>query len=38
MVGGSEDTLALQPVSVNTQNGVNFAIGVGEITLQRVEG
>jgi hypothetical protein len=25
-------------VSVNTQNGVNFAIGVGEITLQRVEG
>ena len=38
MVGGSADTLALQPVSVNTQNGVNFAIGVGEITLQRVEG
>ena len=38
MVGGSEDTLALQPISLNTQNGVNFAIGVGEITLQRVEG
>lgn len=38
MVGGSEDTLALQPLSLNTQNGVNFAIGVGEITLQRVEG
>ena len=38
MVGGSEDTLALQPVSVHTQNGVNFAIGVGQITLQRIEG
>jgi hypothetical protein len=38
MVGGSEDTLALQPISLNTQNGVNLAIGVGEITLQRVEG
>lgn len=36
MVGGSEDTLALQPISVNTQTGVNFAIGVGEINLQRV--
>ena len=36
MVGGSEDTLALQPISVNTQNGLNFAIGVGEITLQRI--
>ncbi len=38
MVGGSEDTLALQPLSLNTQNGVNLAIGVGEITLQRIEG
>ena len=37
MVGGSEDTLALQPLSVNTQTGVNFAIGVGEINLQRVQ-
>lgn len=36
MVGGSEDTLALQPISLNTQNGLNFAIGVGEITLQRI--
>jgi hypothetical protein len=38
MTGGSENTLALQPVSVNTQNGINLAIGVGEINLTRVEG
>jgi hypothetical protein len=38
MTGGSENTLALQPLSVNTQTGVNFAIGVGEINLQRVGG
>lgn len=38
MTGGSENTLALQPVSLNTQNGVNFAMGVGEIKLQRVSG
>tara|TARA_R110002049_G_scaffold160202_2_gene325236 strand:+ start:17461 stop:17970 length:510 start_codon:yes stop_codon:yes gene_type:complete len=38
MTGGSENTLALQPLSVNTQTGVNFAIGVGEIKLQRVDG
>ena len=38
MTGGSEDTLALQPLSLNTQTGVNFAVGVGEINLQRVEG
>ena len=31
MTGGSENTLALQPLSVNTQSGVNFAVGVGEI-------
>ncbi|SFS66132.1 Protein of unknown function [Sulfitobacter marinus] len=38
MTGGSENTLALQPVSVNTQNGMNLAVGVGEINLTRVEG
>ncbi len=37
MVGGSENTLSLQPISLNTQTGVNFAIGVGQITLQRVD-
>jgi len=38
MTGGSENTLALQPLSINTQNGINFAVGVGEINLQRVNG
>ncbi len=38
MVGGSENTLSLQPLSVNTQNGLNFAVGVGEINLTRVGG
>ncbi|MGC1496538.1 MAG: DUF992 domain-containing protein [Sulfitobacter sp.] len=38
MVGGSENTLSLQPLSVNTQTGINFAVGVGEINLTRVEG
>ncbi len=38
MVGGSENTLSLQPLSLNTQTGVNFAVGVGEINLQRVGG
>jgi hypothetical protein len=38
MTGGSENTLALQPLSLNTQTGINLAIGVGEINLTRVEG
>ena len=38
MTGGSENTLALQPISINTQNGINLAIGVGEINLMRVDG
>lgn len=37
MTGGSEDTLALQPLSLGTQQGLNLAVGVGEITLQRIE-
>ena len=36
MTGGSENTLALQPVSLSTAEGLNFALGVGEIQLQRV--
>ncbi|MDF1728352.1 MAG: DUF992 domain-containing protein [Sulfitobacter sp.] len=36
MTGGSENTLALQPISVGTQQGLNLAVGVGEITLQRI--
>ena len=38
MTGGSENTLALQPLSVSTAEGLNFALGVGEIKLQRVGG
>lgn len=38
MTGGSENTLALQPISLNTQTGINLAVGVGEIELQRVNG
>jgi uncharacterized protein DUF992 len=38
MVGGGEDQLTLQPVSLGTQTGVNLAVGVGNIELTRVEG
>ncbi len=36
MTGGSENTLALQPISVTTSQGVNLAVGVGAMSLQRV--
>ncbi|PJE35365.1 DUF992 domain-containing protein [Pseudooceanicola lipolyticus] len=35
MVGGSDDTIALQPLSVSTQDGVNFAAGIAEISLEK---
>ncbi|MEL6450815.1 MAG: DUF992 domain-containing protein [Pseudomonadota bacterium] len=35
MVGGGEDQLTLQPVSLGTQTGANLAVGVGNITLTR---
>ncbi|WP_299285492.1 DUF992 domain-containing protein [uncultured Tateyamaria sp.] len=38
MVGGGEDQLTLQPISLGAQTGVNLALGVGNIKLQRVEG
>ncbi|WP_299373632.1 DUF992 domain-containing protein [uncultured Tateyamaria sp.] len=38
MVGGGEDQLTLQPVSLGTQTGVNLAVGVGNIQLERVAG
>ncbi|MBD3662422.1 DUF992 domain-containing protein [Sulfitobacter sp. TSTF-M16] len=38
MTGGSENTLALQPVSLSTSEGLNIALGVGAITLERVDG
>jgi hypothetical protein len=35
LVGGSQDTVALQPVSVQSQTGLNLAVGVTGITLAR---
>lgn len=37
LVGGSRDTVALQPLSVQAQTGANLALGVGNLTLQRAE-
>ena len=35
MIGGSDDTIALQPVSVSKQEGINFAAGIAGITLEK---
>jgi hypothetical protein len=34
LVGGSNLSIALQPVSVSGQTGLNFALGVGDLELQ----
>ncbi len=34
LVGGSEDTISLQPLSVSAQTGLNFAAGVGSLELR----
>ncbi|MBC7281473.1 DUF992 domain-containing protein [Hoeflea sp.] len=34
MVGGSNDTFSLQPLSVQAQEGVNIAVGISEIELR----
>jgi len=34
LVGGSQNTVALQPVSVEGQTGVNIALGVGDLRLR----
>jgi len=34
LVGGSQESIALQPVSVQGQTGLNLAVGVGEMTLR----
>jgi Protein of unknown function (DUF992) len=34
LVGGSNRTIALQPLSVSGQVGINLAVGVGDLTLQ----
>ncbi len=33
LVGGSQDSISLQPVSVEANRGLNFALGVGDLTL-----
>jgi hypothetical protein len=33
LVGGSQDTIALQPVSIQGQTGLNLAVGVAELTI-----
>ena len=35
LVGGSNDSIALQPVSVEGQTGLNFAVAVAGLTLRR---
>lgn len=35
LVGGSGDTVALQPLSVQAQTGLNLALGIGALTLRR---
>lgn len=34
LLGGSDETIALQPLSVSGQTGLNFALGVSELELR----
>ncbi|GLS19207.1 hypothetical protein GCM10007874_22240 [Labrys miyagiensis] len=36
LIGGSDKSVALQPLSVSGQTGLNIAAGVGQISLERV--
>lgn len=36
LVGGSNESISLQPLSVNAQTGLNLAVGVSALTLDRV--
>lgn len=36
LVGGSQNIIALQPLSVQAQAGLNIAVGVAELTLERL--
>ncbi len=36
LIGGSNDTVALQPVSVQGQQGLNFAVGISQLKLRAV--
>ncbi|MGI9351768.1 MAG: DUF992 domain-containing protein [Rhizobiaceae bacterium] len=37
LVGGSQTTFALQPLSVETQSGLNLAAGIAELELRSIE-
>jgi hypothetical protein len=37
LVGGSRRSIALQPLSVQAQTGLNLAVGVGNLTLRPVQ-
>ncbi|MBL3702269.1 DUF992 domain-containing protein [Sulfitobacter sp. BDSS02] len=37
LIGGSDETIALQPISVNAQNGLNLAVGIADLTLEHHE-
>jgi hypothetical protein len=34
LLGGSDDTIALQPVSIQGQTGLNLAVGVAELSIR----
>jgi hypothetical protein len=36
LVGGSNESISLQPLSVNAQTGLNVAVGVSALTLDRM--
>lgn len=38
LIGGSRDSIALQPLSLQTQKGVNIAFGVAQLELETVGG
>lgn len=38
LVGGSHDTISLQPVSIEGNTGLNVAAGIGGLTLRHVPG
>jgi hypothetical protein len=36
LIGGSDRTVALQPVSISGQIGINVAVGLGDLSLQPI--
>lgn len=37
LIGGSDKSIALQPISIEGAQGLNVALGVGKLKLQRIE-